>query len=399
MIIEGRLVDPDFGVQNGQVEIIDGVIRRVGDLGLQPDLKADDDVLIFPGFVDVHVHLRQGDEYKEDYSTAMAAALNGGVTAMLDMPNNPVPPVDRAGLEAKRERVRDLPVDIDFYMGVGPGTQPDEEHLLYKAFMGPSIGPLFFHDDNDLEEVIRNYTDKQLTFHCEDPAMLREYSTRSSHNEQRPVQAEWKAVETAIALGQKYGFKVHVAHMTSARSLQLIEAEAATCEATPHHLFFDWSNVRQFPRADFIKMNPPLRSREEREQLLEAFLQGRIHFLATDHAPHTVAEKSTTNPSGVPHLDTYGAFVTWLMQRGFTPLDVARHCSELPGSFMRRPLGRIQPGYRGHLTLLAPNRPWTVRASDLKTKCGWSPFEGVTLPGRVTHTVASGRVFREGAEL
>ena len=410
IVVEGRLVDPDFGVEWGQVEIVEGQIARVGALGLHPDLKLDQAHLVFPGFVDVHVHLRQGDEYKEDFQSGTRAALHGGVTAMLDMPNNPVPPRFEADLAVKRGLVKDLPVDIDFYLGLGEGTRPSPPHPFYKAFMGPSIGPLFFHDDADLEEVVRHYTGQRITFHCEDPELLRTHQNAPLHEDQRPPEAEIKAVGTALKLAQKHGFFVHVAHLTCLESLLQIEASASppdestglkgvVCESTPHHLYFDRDNRRGKARDSFLKMNPPLRTPETRARLLEAFLAGRIDFLSTDHAPHTVAEKSSSNPSGVPLLDTHGGFVTWLMEQGFSPLQVARHCCELPGRFMRRRLGRLQPGYRGHLAILAPAQPWTVRAEELHTKCGWSPFEGETFPGRVVYTVASGRLYREGLEI
>jgi dihydroorotase len=226
---------------------------------------------------------------------------------------------------------------------------------------------------------------------------MREAAGAAEHEDRRPPEAELKAVETVVGLGRKYGFQVHVAHLSVAGSLELLDG--AVCEVGPHHLYFDRENRKLVQRNEFLKMNPPLRSRENRLALLEAFRQGRIDYLATDHAPHTVAEKGSENPSGVPLLDTYGAFVAWLLvEHGFTPEQLARHCCLLPGLFMERQVGRIAPGYRGHLAVLNLKEPWTVRAEDVRTKCGWSPFEGETLPGRVELTVASGRIFRHGVE-
>jgi dihydroorotase len=411
LIVEGPLVDPDFGLQWGQVQIHEGLIARVGDLGLKAQLRFDERHLIFPGFVDVHTHLRQGDEHKEDFVTASAAALNGGITSMLDMPNNPTPPVRVEQLAGKRSACADLPVDIDFYLGVGPGTRPDH-HPFYKAYMGPSIGPLFFHDDADLEQALRHYPGCRLSLHCEDPELLRHYQEEPLHEDQRPIAAEVEAVATALRLARKYEFFVHVVHLTSLDSLAQIEAYLATnpvldldsglaavvCEATPHHLYFDRENRQQAQRNEYLKMNPPLRSASHRRQLLQAFLHDRIDFLSTDHAPHTLAEKASSNPSGVPLLDTHGGFISWLLGQGMNALQVARHCCELPGKFMRRPIGRLKPGYAGDLAVLAPDHAWTVRAEDLHTKCGWSPFEGETFPGRVACTVAGGRVFLQGRE-
>jgi dihydroorotase len=146
-------------------------------------------------------------------------------------------------------------------------------------------------------------------------------------------------------------------------------------------------------------MNPPLRSAASRSALLEAFLKGRIHFLSTDHAPHTVEEKKASNPSGVPLLDTYGAFACWLLSQGLSAQALARHACHLPGLFTGRKVGRLLPGYRAHLAILDPQRAWRVAADQLQTKCAWSPFEGVELPGQVAYTVASGRVFQGGREV
>lgn len=397
LLVEGPLVDAAEGVRPGQVLIEDGTITRVGaDLG-RPDLSFGEGHLIFPGFGDLHVHLRQGQPHKETFETGVAAALNGGVCFMLDMPNNPDPPVTAEGLEAKRRAAGEHPVDLDFYAGVGPGTRPFH-HRFYKAYVGPSIGPLFFHDQEDLEETLRHYAGRRITFHCEDPEVMRECAGAAAHEDRRPPEAELRAVETVVALGQKYGFQVHVAHLSVAGSLELVDG--GVTEVGPHHLYFDRENRLQAQRNEWLKMNPPLRSRENRLALLEAFRQGRIDYLATDHAPHTTAEKAADNPSGVPLLDTYGAFVAWLLvEQGFTPEHLCRHCCTLPGMFMERPVGRIAPGYRGHLAVLNLEQPWTVRAEDVRTKCGWSPFEGETLPGRVELTVASGRVFRQGREV
>ena len=410
IVVEGRLVDSSFAPRWGQVEIRDGNIRRVGNLGLRPDLKMGEGQLIFPGFVDVHTHLRQGHEHKEDFASACRAALNGGVTCMLDMPNNPVPPVTAAMLADKEAAVADLPIDIGFYVGLGPDTRPSG-HRHYKAFMGPSVGSLFFHDDAQLAETVRHYQDCRITFHCEDPEMLRQLADAPSHEQQRPEKAEQQAVLTALKLARRYGFRVHVAHLSQADSLPELMAAAhrswqddqglpgVVWEATPHHLFFDWDNRHQFSRNNFLKMNPPLRSAASRGLLLEAFMRGDIHFLSTDHAPHTVAEKAGENPSGVPLLDTYGAFVSWLMKQGMSAQQMCQHACHWPGLFTARKVGRILPGYRGHLAILDWNSPWTVAAEDLHTKCAWSPFEGVTLPARVAYTVASGRLFRHGVEV
>jgi len=155
-----------------------------------------------------------------------------------------------------------------------------------------------------------------------------------------------------------------------------------------------------------LQMNPPLRGREDRLAMIEALRAGEIDYLATDHAPHSLEEKGK-GTSGVPHLDTYGAFATWLMaEHGFTAKQIARVCGANPGRFVQpylpkdygKGFGRAEAGYVGSLTVLDLKTPYLVKRDSLKTKCGWSPFEGVTFPGRVRHTVVRGRVYSQGGD-
>jgi dihydroorotase len=168
-----------------------------------------------------------------------------------------------------------------------------------------------------------------------------------------------------------------------------------TCEVTPHHLCFDRGAITQANRG-LMQMNPPLRRVDDRLAMLAALRDGTLDYLATDHAPHTLEEKAR-GISGQPHLDTYGAFVTWLIvEQGFAPERIAAVCSANPGAFVNpyiapRKFGLIEPGYVGSLTVLNLSRPTTVRRKDLKTRCGWSPFEGVTFPGSVEAVFVEGR--------
>ncbi|MCA9790599.1 MAG: dihydroorotase family protein, partial [Candidatus Eremiobacteraeota bacterium] len=384
LLVEGRLVDPEWGVRQGQVLIENGRITRVGDGLGRPDLAFGDECLVFPGFGDIHVHLREGQEYKEDYVSGSAAALAGGVTFCLDMPNNPVPPVDPETMAQKQAKVGHPPIDIGLYAATGPGTQPFG-HPHYKCFMAHSIGPLYFEKLSQIGPALEPYRGCQITFHCEDPEMLTE---GKSHEENRPPEAEAAAVKVAIELARKLDLKANIAHLSTASGLELLlDHPHITREVTPTHLFFDTENRHRFERSELLKMNPPLRGPEHRKALLEAFKKGQIHFLATDHAPHTLEEKTTTNPSGVPHLDTYGLFVSWLLvEQGIEPARIARHACLLPGQFVGKKLGRLAEGYSGDVAVLNLARPTTVRAEQLHTKAGWSPFEGVTLPGSLECT-------------
>ena len=167
-----------------------------------------------------------------------------------------------------------------------------------------------------------------------------------------------------------------------------------TCEVTPHHLYFDVDDLTDENRG-WMQMNPPLRKNADKLAMLEALRDGTIDYIATDHAPHT-KEENERGISGQPHLDTYAAFTTWLMaEQNFTPERIAEVCSANPGEFVNpfttpRKFGRLQAGYMASLTILNLSRPWTVAADDLQTKCGWSPFEGVTFPGSVEDVFHAG---------
>jgi dihydroorotase len=278
----------------------------------------------------------------------------------------------------------------------------------YKAFMGPSVGDLFFASQEQLEGVIADYRGCNVSFHCEDPAILRESKDEPTHEQRRPARAEITATEFALYLIERYELVGKLCHYSTKDGLAKIAAAKArgvrvTAEATPHHLFFDDSMLTDENRL-WLQMNPPLRGREDRLALIEALRSGLADYIATDHAPHTLTEK-LEGVSGVPHLDTYGAFATWLMaEHGFTPQDIARVCAFNPGRFVKEFLpqsfgkgyGVVEPGYVGSLTILRQNSPLLIERKDQKTKCGWSPFEGYTMPGRVLYTVLQGKVHSVG---
>ena len=274
--------------------------------------------------------------------------------------------------------------------------------------MGPSIGDLFFVSQKELEEVIAEYRGQNVSFHSEDPGILKIHEKEATHELRRPPEAEIRAIEFALDLIEKYDLQGKICHASTLLGIQRVIAAKkrgvrVTCEITPHHLYFDTTMINDANRV-WLQMNPALRtSPADRTELIALLRNGSIDYLATDHAPHTKEEK-LKGISGVPHLDTYGPFVTWLMkQHNFTPQDIARVCSYNPGNFVKpylpktygKGFGKIEEGYYGSFTILNPDQPITIQEKDLKTKCGWSPFEGTTFPGRVTHTVVGGKVYTD----
>lgn len=405
MIVAGRLVSPD-AVQRGQVRIESGDIVEVGTNLGAADYEFGGDCLVFAGMGDIHIHARddvsEREIHKEDFRTAAAAAIHGGVVHVADMPNNAVPPVDDESYAAKQRHLasRRVPIHVTLYAGIGPGTRPLAHQVPYKVYMGPSVGKLFFTSLEELDETLCRYRGCNVSFHCEDPLLLEAHRNAATHEQRRPAECEVSATRFALQMIEKYDLTGKLCHYSVEEGLPLIRAARSrglnvTCEVTPHHLFFDTSQITVQNRP-LMQMNPPLRSPADREAMLSGLRDGTLDYLATDHAPHTLAEKAA-GISGQPHLDTFGPFVTWLLEeQGFSPERIAAVCSAHPGEFVNpytapRKYGRIEPGYVGSLTVLNLARPTTVRREDLKTKCGWSPFEGFTFPGSVEAVFVDGR--------
>jgi dihydroorotase len=407
--VEGRIANHDREF-DGAIEINPetGLIEHVGPATGKSDLDLRGQI-IFPGFGDLHIHARedasQSQVYKEDFATISAAAIHGGVTHVADMPNNPVAPTDDARYAEKEKLTAKSAVHVTLYAGIGADTSPLMRHVPYKAFMGPSVGDLYFFSQEQLEGAMAKYRGKNVSFHCEDPAILLESKGAATHEKRRPPRAEISATEFALYLIERYGLIGKLCHYSTKGGLEKIAAAKArgvrvTAEAAPHHLFYDDTMLTDDNRL-WLQMNPPLRGKEDRLALIAALRDGLVDYLATDHAPHTFEDKMTGS-SGVPHLDTYGAFAAWLMaEHGFSARDIARVCAYNPGCFVKEYLplgfgkgfGVIESGYTGSLTILNPDAPFVVRRKEMKTKCGWSPFEGYTFPGCVMYTILKGKVY------
>lgn len=406
-VIEGPIHDGRT-VEARRIEISQdtGLILGVAAPRGNADLVVDDDHLIFPGMIDIHVHAREDASgelnYKETFRSAGEAAVHGGLVGFVEMPNNKIPPVDDASYRQKRDLAENSAVEILLYAGIGPRTRPLSFPVPYKAYMGPSVGDLFFHDDDELRDAIAHYGGKWVSFHAEDPVILANSRGAPTHVESRPPEAEGKAVEFVVELVKEFGIRANVCHLSTRRGLEtILEARSQgyeiTCEATPHHLFFDQEMLATLPNPGFFQCNPPVRFREDRLAILDAFRAGEIDFLATDHAPHTL-EENERGVSGIPHLDHYGAFIFWLREQGVSWEVIHQTACTAPGRFFSefRPdrYGRIEAGFVGSLTVLNLKRNKTIRRSGVRSKAGWSPFEGEDFGGGVAHTIIRGRHYR-----
>lgn len=396
-----------------------GLIEDIGDLQI-PSEKLDyyyeDHCLLFGGMGDVHIHAREDvsgkNNYKEDFATAKAAMVNGGVTHAGDMPNNPIPPVDDATYAAKLKLAFEKAQgDLWIYAGIGPATRPLKVQVPYKVYMGPSIGDLFFKDLETLDDTLKHYQGQWVSFHCEDPVILDQHKDEAHHHLRRPVEAEVVATRDALALIEKYELKGKLCHYSTSEGLKLIrEARSrgarVMIEVTPQHLYFGMEELAEKEYKQ-LQMNPPIRYQHDKEVLLDALIKGEIDFLATDHAPHTQEEKDHGH-SGLTGLDTFGGFVTWLIQKGVDPKTISRVTVENPGEFFSnflstwqgivpgfqqfgKGLGQLKPGFRANFTVLNQKQSMTITQDMLKTKVRHSPFLGHRFPGSVEATFIGGQ--------
>jgi dihydroorotase len=403
--IEGIIVNNSEQIRK-RIEIDDsGLISKITEPTGTADLVLKDE-LIFPGFIDLHVHAREDASgtqmYKEDFKTAGEAAINGGVVAFAEMPNNPVPPVDDASYNTKKELTKKSDVEIILYAGIGTQTNPLTQNVPYKVFMGQSIGDLFFATRESLEIALAKYEGKNISFHCEDPATLNECCDADTHEHKRPPEAEILAVDFAIELIEKYNLQGRICHCSTMEGVKkIIEAKKrgvnVTVEVTPHHLYFDESMFTENNHTLF-QVNPPIRQTlENRMYLIKALKDGDIDQLGTDHAPHAIEEKEK-GISGLTHLDTYGNIVAWLIkEHNFTPQEISRVCSENPAKFINEftadKYGKIEVGYVGSLTVIDMNKSTKIESTNLRTKCKWSPFLGIEFPGSVVATIIKGKIY------
>lgn len=403
-----------------QIEFDDetGLIIRRGDLELaKVDYYFENECILFAGMTDIHIHAREDVSgkhlYKEDYFSASQAAINGGVTTAADMPNNPIPPIDDSSYLAKLNLTKKSLIPMLVYAGIGPKTKPLNFAVPYKAYMGPSVGDLFFENDQQLDETLASYKDKWVSFHCEDPVELEACKNEDEHFKRRPKKAEYLATITALQLIRKHHLKGKLCHYSASEGLELIkqakdEGLPLTCEVTPQHLYYSYDEIRK-KDWKFYQMNPPLRTQDDRFKMIEGLRSGVIDFLATDHAPHSQEEKDQGH-SGLTGLDTYAGVVSWLIkEHQFSPQDMARVCCENPGIFVNpfiqslkehfspyqnlgKGVGFLEPGFAANFTVLNMSKPYQVIKEDLKTKVKHSPFLGVTFPGSVERVFVKGKV-------
>jgi dihydroorotase len=416
IVNEGKIFDGDV--------LIDG--EFIIDIDSSISLKSSDTTVIdaegkylIPGLIDDQVHFREpGLTHKATIESESKAAIAGGITSFIEMPNTVPQATTQELLEEKFEiAAKTSYANYSFMFG---GTNDNLEELLktnpanvagIKLFLGSSTGNMLVDDEKVLEKIFSS-TKMLIAVHCEDEATikanletyLKEYGDDipvKFHPKIRSEKACYISSSKAIKLAKKTGARLHVFHLSTAKETELfsnkgpLEKKQITAEVCVHHLWFDESDYES--KGNFIKWNPSIKTAHDKESLLKALLDDKIDVIATDHAPHTKEEKEqvyTKAPSGGPMVQHALPALLKMYQQEKISIEkiIEKMCHNPAKIFKIEKRGFIKKGYYADLVLVDISSPWTVTKDNILYKCGWSPFEGTTFYSKITHTFVNGHL-------
>ncbi len=409
LVNEGTRRPADLFIKDGRIEKIDSSLTdQPADTVIDAKGKA-----LLPGMIDTHVHCREpGLERKADLHSETRAAVAGGVTSIMEMPNTQPAAVTNEILEAKFALAAEKCVtNYSFHLGASNHnldellTMNPQTVCGVKLFMGASTGNLLVDRAQQLEDIF-GQIEVPISLHCEDTNTIRENekAARAKYGENIPfaehphIRSEaacYQSTALAVELAHKYGSQIHILHLTTAKELELLQTgpvdkKKITAEACPHHLWF--SNEDYETLGALIKCNPAIKTAADRAALRQALIDGTLDTVGTDHAPHLWEEKQNpygSAPSGLPVIQS--ALVSLLE---FLPLEtVVEKTAHNPARiFKTLDRGFIREGYFADLALIDTETPQTVATENIEYKCGWSPFEGVTFKSSIAATIVSGQL-------
>ncbi len=406
----------------GDVLIENEIIKQISSEIKAPEnveiINADGKYLI-PGFIDDQVHFREpGLTHKANIATESRAAIAGGITTFIEMPNTVPQATTQKLLEDKFTiAAKDSYANYSFMFG---GTNDNLEELLktdpkkvagIKLFLGSSTGNMLVDNEEILEKIFSS-TKMIISVHCEDEATIRKNTEEfiEKYGEDIPIkyhpiirseEACYLSSSKAIELAKKTGARLHVFHLSTAKETHLfrndipLEEKQITSEVCIHHLWFSDKDYEE--KGTHIKWNPAVKTEADRLGLWEALLDDRIDVIATDHAPHTLEEKSNKYlkaPSGGPLVQHAIVAILEKVKEGVISIEKAvEKMSHNPAKlFQIEKRGFIKEGYFADIVLVDTNKPQTVSRDNLLYKCGWSPFEGTTFSSTITHTFVNGNL-------
>lgn len=425
ILITGANIVNEGRIFRGDVLVANGRIAKVGEnlSGESADKRIDaTGKYLLPGVIDDQVHFREpGLTHKGEIYTEAKAGVAGGTTSYMEMPNTVPQAVTIPLLEEKYARAKEVSLaNYSFFFG---GTNDNLEEILkldlknvcgLKVFQGSSTGNMVVDNIESLEGIFKHYKGL-LAIHSENDhiiaANLAEYKEKYGddipmkfHPKIRSEEACYNASSRAVAMAKKYGTRLHILHISTAKELELfdnsipLEQKHITSEACIHHLWFSEEDYET--KGSLIKWNPAVKTAHDRDEIFKAVLDDRIDVIATDHAPHTLEEKGqvyTKAPSGGPLIQHSLVAMLDFYHQGKISLEriVDKMAHNVAKLFRIEERGFIREGYHADLVLVDLNDPWTVNKENILAKCGWSPFEGHTFQSKVTHTIVSGHLAYE----
>jgi dihydroorotase len=421
LILNARIIN-EGKVFEGDVLTKGRYIEKIG-TNLQSQ-KADRVIdakghILLPGIIDDQVHFREpGLTHKGTIQTESRAAVAGGVTSYMEMPNT-VPPAFTRELVEEKYRIAAGTSLANYSFYIGASNDNLEEVLTtdanticgLKIFMGSSTGNLLVDDPQTLEAFFSRFPSLIAT-HCEDEPTIRKNTAefREKYGEDMPVsyhplirseEACYQSSSFAVDLARKYGTRLHVLHISTAKEISLpLEKKKITAEACVHHL---WFNDQDYERLGTrIKWNPAIKTAADQQAILKGVLDNHLDLIATDHAPHTLEEKENSYfnaPSGGPLIQHSLVAMLEFYRLGKLSLKniVQKMCHNPAIAFQIQKRGFIRESYFADLVLVDLNKPWIVKKDNILSRCGWSPLDGIMFKSAVTHTIVSGHLaYAEG---
>lgn len=416
IVNEGQIFLGDVLIENEYiVEISENIVPKTSNYQL---INAGGNYLL-PGVIDDQVHFREpGLTHKGNIASESRAAVAGGITSYIEQPNTVPNAITQELLEDKYSiAAKTSYANYSFMMG---GTNNNLEEILkinpknvagLKLFLGSSTGDMLVDNPESLEKIFSS-TKLLIAVHSEDENTIKANFDKFKaiygdaipvqfHPQIRSEEACYKSTERIVALAKKTGARLHVFHLSTAKELEFftneipLEEKKITAEVCIHHLWF--SDKDYETKGNFIKWNPAVKTSEDRTALWEALLDDRIDVIATDHAPHTLAEKQqeyTKAPSGGPLVQHALVAMFEANYQGKIAIEkiVEKMCHNPAKLFKIDKRGFIKVGYYADLVIVNPNLPWTVNASNILSKCGWSPFDNFNFQASVTHTFVNGEL-------
>ena len=421
LIQHGTIVNEN-NIFDGTVIVEDSKITKIVEGDTVPNASFDDVIdasgcFVLPGLIDDHVHFREpGLTEKADIDSESCAAAAGGITTYFDMPNTVPQTTTLEALEDKfKIAAQKSHVNYSFFFG----ATNDNVELFYKLdphripgiklFMGSSTGNMLVDRREALEKIFST-AQMPIMVHCEDTDIINRNMAEAKlkygddpkvthHPEIRSVEACYQSTKLAVELATKHHAHLHIAHLTTAKELELL-TDGITAEVTPSHLYFcdrDYNSL-----GTRIKCNPAIKSQADRDALRQAVADGRIAVIGTDHAPHLLAQKEggcAKAASGMPMIQFSLITMLELVDQGVLTLErlVELMCHRPADLFGVRNRGYLREGYQADIVLVRPNCGWTVTKDVIKSKCGWSPMENHMYLWRVERTICNGHtVYQNG---